>query len=76
MMSHAAASRGGPFLGQAFSAQARLLEGLLGRIEVAEIPQQRRDRLRACRRQGRADPVRLGHGAMAPGLKAPIGRIS
>jgi len=37
MMSHAAVSRGGPFLGQDFSAQACLLERFLSRIEVAEI---------------------------------------
>ena len=77
MISHAAASRGGPFLGQDFKrAQARLLERLLGRVEVAEIAQQRGDRLRARRRQNGADPAGVGHRRHLPGLKRPIGRIS
>ena len=50
-ISQAAGSRGGPFCGQALQgAQAGVLEGLLRRVEVAEIAQQGADRLRAAPR--------------------------
>ena len=44
-------------------AQAGLLERLLGRVEVAEIAQQRADRLRPGGGQRRVDPGKLGHAA-------------
>ena len=50
-------------------AQARLLVGLLRRVEVAKIAQQRCDRLGAGRGERRADPVLRGHVASFPGLK-------
>ena len=48
-------------------AQGRLLERLLGDVEIAEIAQQRRDRLRPCRGERCADPVDVGHVAPTPG---------
>ena len=56
-ISQAAGSRGGPFCGQVLSAlQARFLKGLLGRVEIAEIAQQRRHRLRPRGGERRVDP--------------------
>ena len=77
MISHAAGSRGGPFFGQVFKrAQARLVIGLLRLVEIAEIAEQRRDRLRTRRGQRRVDPGDVVHFAPSPGLKVRIGRIS
>ena len=59
-------------------AQAGLLEGLLGGVEVAEVAQQRPDRLGAGRGQRRIDPVQLGigHFISLPGRYRRTGRIS
>jgi len=60
-------------------AQGGLLECLLGGIEVAEIAQERGDRLGSCRRERRADPVDVGHAAPtpgSPGRKRRTGRTS
>lgn len=52
-------------------AQARLLERLLGPVEIAEIAQQRPDRLRPRRSQQRIDPGDVGQAAVS--LKFPCG---
>src|SRR6202040_3327639 len=65
-------------------AQAGVLEGFLGGIEVAEIAQQRADRLGTRRGQRRVDPGGVGHADMLPemfpemfpGVIMPTGRIS
>ena len=57
-------------------AQARVPERLLRRVEVAEIPQERRNRLGTRRGEDRADPALVRHFATVPGLKRPTGRIS
>ena len=62
MISQAAGSRGGPFFGQVFERpQAGVLERLLGGVEIAEIAQQRADRLGARGGQRRVDPGHVGH---------------
>ena len=50
-------------------AQAGVLIRLLGGVEIAEIAQQRADRLGACRGQGGIDPGGIGHGLTLPGVK-------
>ena len=57
-------------------AQARVLIGLLGGIEIAEIAQQRADRLGARRGQRGIDPGGIGHVLALPGANVPTGRIS
>ena len=42
-------------------AEGGLLEGLLGRVEVTEVVEQRADRLRARGRQRRVDPAHVAH---------------
>ena len=59
--------------------QAGVLEGLLGRVEIAEIAQQRADRLGPGRGQRRVDPGEFGHARRrlaAPAGTAATGRIS
>jgi hypothetical protein len=56
--------------------QAGVLESLLGGVEIAEIAQQRADRLGARRGQRGIDPGGVGHVAMLPGFSIPTGRIS
>ena len=56
--------------------QACVLEGFLGGIEVAEIAQQRADRLGTRRGQRAIDPGGIGHDGTLPGLSRPTGRIS
>ena len=77
-MSQAAGSRGGPFFGHVGErAQAGVLNRLLGRIEVAEITQQRGDRARPRGGERRFDPVEIGHVLPRPaGKKARTGLIS
>jgi hypothetical protein len=53
-----------------------LLECLLRRVQIAEIAQQRAERLGAGRGEGRVDPGEVGHDPAVPGLKMRIGRIS
>ena len=50
-------------------AQAGVLERLLGGVEIAEIAQQRADRLGTRRGQRRIDPGDVGHVWHAPGLQ-------
>jgi hypothetical protein len=69
MISHAAASRGGPFCGQLFNAQACVLERLFRGIEIAEIAQQRAERLGPRRGRRRIDPGGIGHLGVLPGVK-------
>ena len=57
-------------------AQAGVLEGFLGGIEVAEIAQQCADRLGACRSQRGIDPGGIGHCSRLPDRSRPTGRIS
>ena len=57
-------------------AQGRVLERLLGGVEIAEIAQQRADRLGTRRGQRGIDPGGVGHVATLPGLSTPTGRIS
>src|SRR3984893_2291175 len=57
-------------------AQAGVLEGFLGGVEIAEISQQRADRLGTCRRQRAIDPGGVGHVVSRPGANMPTGRIS
>jgi len=57
-------------------AQAGVLERLLGGIEIAEIAQQRADRLGTRRRQRVVDPGGVGHVGTLPGVNMPTGRIS
>ena len=57
-------------------AQAGVLERLLGGVEIAEIAQQRADRLGTRRGQRRIDPGGVGHVGRLPGLSSPTGRIS
>ena len=57
-------------------AQAGVLERLLGGVEIAEIAQQRADRLGTRRGQCAIDPGGVGHGCTLPGVKWPTGRIS
>ena len=78
-ISQAAGSRGGPFCGQCLQRpQAGVLERLLGGVEVAEIAQQRADRLGAGGGQRRVDPGEIGHAhaSSLPGRKSATGRIS
>ena len=56
--------------------EAGVLKRLLGGVEVAEIAQQRADRLGACRGQRGIDPGGVGHGCTLPGANWPTGRIS
>ena len=57
--------------------QAGVLEGLLGRVEIAEIAQQRRHRLRPGGGERRVDPGDVGHiGSRVRDGSTPIGRIS
>src|SRR6266852_5926901 len=57
-------------------AQGRVLEGFLGGVEIAEIAQQRADRLGTRRGQRGIDPGGVGHLATLPGFSTPTGRIS
>ena len=61
-------------------AQAGILEGFLGGIEVAEIAQQGADRLGTGRREREVDPGEVGHGTKpfcgVPGWKIVSGRTS
>ena len=57
-------------------AQAGVLIGLLGSVEIAEVAQQRADRLGTRRGQRGIDPGGVGHVATLPGLNSPTGRIS
>ena len=57
-------------------AQAGVLEGLLGGVEIAEIAQQRADRLGTRRGQCGIDPGGVGHVATLPASNRPTGRIS
>ena len=56
--------------------QAGVLEGLLGGVEIAEIAQQRADRLGTRRGQRGIDPGGVGHVVTSPGWNKPTGRIS
>ena len=58
--------------------QAGFLISLLGGLQVAEVAQQRSDRLGARRDQRRVDPVelRIGHFISLPGRYRRTGRIS
>ena len=77
MISQAAGSRGGPFCGQLFKRpQTGVLEGFLGGVEIAEIAQQRADRLGTRRGQRGIDPGGVGHFFTSPGWNSPTGRIS
>ena len=70
MMSQAAGSRGGPFSGQVFSARRQASwNASSAHVEVAEVAQQRRDRLGTRRGQGRVDPGEVGHCASVPHLE-------
>src|SRR6185369_3877958 len=53
------------------SAQRSLLERLLGRVQIPEIPQQRSDRLRTGGGQGGVEPAEVSH---ACSLAYPQGR--
>ena len=57
-------------------AQAGVLECFLGGVEIAEIAQQRADRLGTRRGQRGIDPGGVGHVGTLPGLSTPTGRIS
>ena len=57
-------------------AQAGVLKGFLGGVEIAEIAQQRADRLGTRRGQCAIDPGGIGHGLTLPGVNMPTGRIS
>jgi hypothetical protein len=59
-------------------AQAGVLKGFLGGVEIAEIAQQRADRLGARRGQRGLDPggIGLAHVRFPPGLNTPTGRTS
>ena len=57
-------------------AQACLLKRLLGHVEIAEIAQQRTERLGTRGGQGRIDPGNIGHVVRLPGRKILSGRIS
>ncbi len=57
-------------------AQGRVLKRLLGGVEIAEIAQQRADRLGTRRGQRGIDPGGVGHVATLPGFSTPTGRIS
>jgi hypothetical protein len=57
-------------------AQAGVLERFLGGVEIAEIAQQRADRLGTRRGQRGIDPGGVGHVLMLPGFSTPTGRIS
>lgn len=58
-------------------AQARLLESLLGAVEVAEVAQQRAHRLGAGGANRPVDPGHVDHGeAMLPASNKRSGRIS
>ena len=56
--------------------QTRLLERLLGQVEVAEIAQQRAERLGTRRGQRGIDPGEVGHVLTLPGRNTLSGRIS
>ncbi len=72
-MSHAAGSRGGPFVRPRLERpEASLLKRFLGRIEIAEVAQQRRHRLGAGPRQRLVDPAEIGHVAPVP-ARGPAG---
>ncbi len=58
------------------SPQAGVLERFLGRIQVAEIAQQRAQRLGPRGGQGRSDPGGVGHVTFAPGRNSRTGLIS
>jgi len=71
MISQAAGSRGGPFLRPAFQrAQAGVLERFLGGVEIAEIAQQRADRL-GTRRGQRASIQACRSRRNAPWIQHP-----
>ena len=57
-------------------AQGRVLEGFLGGVEIAEIAQERADRLGSRRGQCGIDPGGVRHVATLPGANRPTGRIS
>jgi hypothetical protein len=59
-------------------AQGCVLERLLRGVEVAEVAQERADRLRTRRGQRGIDPggIGLAHVALRPGTNVPTGRIS
>ena len=57
-------------------AQAGVLERLLGGVEIAEIAQQRADRLGTRRGQRAIDPGGIGHFGDTPRREQPTGRIS
>ena len=57
-------------------AEAGVLKRLLGGVEIAEIAQQRADRLGASRGQRGIDPGGVGHDGTLPGRSKPTGRIS
>ena len=61
-------------------AQAGVLISFLGKVEIAEITQQRAERLGPRRGQRGVDPGQIGrdiaHGATFPGRNTPTGRIS
>jgi hypothetical protein len=57
-------------------AQAGVLEGLLGGVEIAEIAEQRANRLGTRRGQRGIDPGGISHAEALPGANMPTGRIS